>query len=99
MVEERWLDRLQAACEAGLYRTESEPEQQMRFPWQDKHCRECPFWMNDVCQVDLRACTAEDPPCAFYDPPNFVLGRAAIEERLRAAWRGRWHEEYRWKGA
>jgi hypothetical protein len=92
MVED-WLLKLKAAYEAGYYRTESAEGQQETFPWQNKLCRDCPFWINDICQVDLRRCQGFSDTCAYFDPPDCSRGRAAILQRLEHVQRSRWRRD------
>jgi hypothetical protein len=81
-----WLLNLKAACEAGYYRTESAETEQETFPWQNKLCRDCPFWINDICQVDLGRCNGYRETCAYFDPPGYSAARAEILQRLERTW-------------
>jgi hypothetical protein len=81
-----WLAELKAAYEAGYYQTEAAVEQQSSFPWQNKLCRDCPFWMEgDWCQVHLAHCSPDEPPCAYFHPPDHSMASCVIEDRLRIA--------------
>ena len=46
-----WVYRLKDAYDAGYYKTEPAVEAQTPFPWQNKTCKDCPFWANGVCHV------------------------------------------------
>lgn len=39
-----WVYCLKKAYDAGYYRTEPAVDEQTPFPWQNKFCRDCPFW-------------------------------------------------------
>ena len=78
-----WLVNLNAAFHAGYYRTETAEGEQEPFPWQNKICRDCPFWINDICQVDLSTCDGYGDTCAYFDPPEYPAARAEIMRRLK----------------
>lgn len=86
---DHWLDTLKAAYDAGYYQTEADVERQSGFPWQNTFCRDCPFHMNELCQVTLTHCVPDDIPCAYYDPPDHALAKQVIVDRLWLGWR-RW---------
>jgi hypothetical protein len=86
---DQWLLKLKAAYQGGYYRTEADVEYQSGFPWQSRRCDDCPFWMNDVCQVTLTRCFSGDVPCAYFDPLDHEEARRLIVERLRAGWKRR----------
>ena len=71
-----WLIELKQAVDAGYYRTEAAVEDQTRFPWQGKSCRDCPFWRESICRVHAEARSGRAHTCTFFDAPN---RRAAVE--------------------
>ena len=84
-----WMINLQRAYEAGYYKTEPAEEEQLALPWSGKTCRDCPFWLNNVCQVHARAQSGDAHTCWYFDEPNREIGRQAIDERMRQS-RLRW---------
>ena len=89
-----WLQRLKAAYEAGYYRTEVDSQGQTSFPWQDKTCKDCPFWLNGVCRVNAVQRLPDADTCSYFDPANRLAAEHIIEERLRRAWKQLWE----WRG-
>lgn len=93
-----WMLKLKAAYDAGYYRTEIEPALQSPFPWQNKSCKDCPFWSNSICQVfaEYRSSTAHT--CSHFDPWNRDAAQNIIRERQ---WQGfrRWWEWFNDRGA
>ncbi|HLJ67990.1 MAG TPA: hypothetical protein VKX16_11585 [Chloroflexota bacterium] len=89
---ETWVERLKAAYEAGYYRTERAESEQTAFPWQNKTCKDCPFWLNGVCRVHAVQRSADDDTCAFFDPQNHRAAQSIIDGRMqtvRRMWWGR----------
>jgi hypothetical protein len=76
---EPWMEALRRAVEAGHYRTESATGAQEPFPWQGKHCDDCPFWHRGVCLVHGEYRRAKAHTCVYFDPCN----RAEAEARTR----------------
>ncbi len=97
VIREPWVDRLKAAYEAGYYKTEPDAASQSGFPWQNKSCKDCPFWSNSICQVfaEYRGSTAHT--CSYFDPGNRDSAQNIIQERQ---WQGfrRWWEWFNDKG-
>ena len=93
-----WVYRLRDAYQAGYYRTESAEDAQTAFPWQNKTCRDCPFWSNGICRVYGAYRPAEAHTCAYFDPWNRNAGETAIRDRQ---WRGvgQWWEWFNDQGA
>jgi hypothetical protein len=95
---EQWVHNLKAGYDAGYYRTEAAVGDQISFPWQNKTCKDCPFWANSICQVfaEYRSSTAHT--CSYFDPWNRQQGQAIIQERQ---WQGfrRWWEWFNDRGA
>jgi hypothetical protein len=93
-----WVYKLKAAYEAGYYKTEAEEADQIAFPWQNKTCKNCPFWSNSICQVyaEYRSSTAHT--CSYYDPCHRQEAQNIIQERQ---WQGfrRWWEWFNDRGA
>ena len=92
-MSEDWIQRLKEAYEAGYYRTEPDQEQQTAFPWQDKTCKDCPFWLNDVCRVHAVQCPPESHTCTYFDPSNHVAAQHIIDSRMKEAW----HQWWEWR--
>lgn len=76
-----WISRLKEAYDAGYYRTESAEGAQSPFPWQNKSCRDCPFWSSTVCQVHAEYRSPMAYTCGYFDPANHEEARALIRER------------------
>lgn len=57
------LLRLKAAVEAGYYRTEAAVGEQITFPWQNRICRDCPYWRADYCTVHADFRSSTSPTC------------------------------------
>lgn len=95
---EEWVLRLKAGFDAGYYRTEAVPALQEPFPWQNKTCKDCPFWSNSICQVyaEYRSSTAHT--CSYFDEPNWPAARNVIQERACQAYR-RWWDWFNDRGA
>ena len=95
---EAWMLKLKAAYDAGYYRTEVAASGQSAFPWQNKTCKDCPFWSNSICQVfaEYRSSTAHT--CSYFDPPHRDSAQSIIRERQ---WQGfrRWWEWFNDRGA
>lgn len=93
-----WLGRLKLAYEAGYYTTETAEGYQSGFPWQNKTCKDCPFWSNSICQVlaEYRSSTAHT--CSYFDPWKRSAASQIIQDRQ---WQGfrRWWEWFNDRGA
>lgn len=79
--DEGWLRRLKSAYEAGYYRTEADEDRQEPFPWQNRTCGDCPFWMQEVCLVHGTPRRADAHTCRYYDRPWREEGRALMRRR------------------
>lgn len=90
-MREEWVQRLKSGYDAGYYRTETDEGSQSSFPWQDKTCGDCPFWLNGVCRVQAVVRPAEADTCQYFDPHNHRAGQGIINNRMRDAWK-RWLE-------
>jgi hypothetical protein len=89
---EPWAVKLKEAYEAGYYRTESANGDQILFPWQDRTCKDCPFWLNKVCRVHAVQRDGDDHTCSYFDASHHVEARRVIDARLHAVrpiWWGR----------
>ncbi len=65
---EEWMLGLKRAYEAGYYKTEPATDEQERFPWQDKSCRDCPFWLDtEWCEVFAREQHPTVHTCSYFD--------------------------------
>lgn len=93
-----WLVRLKAAYEAGFYRTEEAVGAQSAFPWQNKTCKNCPFWSNSYCQVHGEYRNAAAHTCSYFDEKNRTAAREHIQERQWRSYR-RWWEWFNDRGA
>jgi hypothetical protein len=91
---DEWLQRLKAAYDAGYYRTEVDAEGQIGFPWQDKSCKDCPFWLNGVCRVNAVQRPPDADTCSYFDPVNHHAAEHIIEQRMHKAWKQFWE----WRG-
>lgn len=87
---EDWIHRLKAGYDAGYYRTETDRADQIAFPWQDKHCGDCPFWANGLCRVEgtLRSVSADT--CTYFDSVHHAEARVLITERVHESRRKLW---------
>lgn len=85
-----WEQRLKTAYDAGYYRTEAALGQQSPFPWQNKTCRDCPFWLNNICRVMAAQRDPDTHTCSYYDAVNHAAGQAVIDARMRAVRRMWW---------
>jgi len=84
-----WLLKLKAGYDAGYYKTEAALGLQVPFPWQNKSCRDCPFWLNNVCRVDAVQRSGDAGTCMYFDPCNHAMAKQIIaerERRIRRAW-------------
>ena len=88
---DEWLYELKRRVDAGYYTLETGEEAQEPFPWQNKTCQDCPFWLNSVCQVRAEYRKATADTCEYFDPANQEEGKRTIEER-RARGFLRWWE-------
>lgn len=88
---EPWIERLKAACDAGYYKTEAAEGAQTGFPWQNKTCRDCPFWSNGICQVFAEYRSANTYTCSYFDAWNRKEAQAIILERRWHGYRSWWH--------
>lgn len=76
---EPWMIRLKAAVDAGYYRTEAAMGEQTRFPWQDRSCGDCPFWMSNTCIVRGARRGARDATCRYFDSWNHPEAESIIQ--------------------
>lgn len=88
---EQWLIRLKAGYDAGYYRTEAAEGEQVQFPWQNRTCRDCPFWLNSVCQVHQEYRSPTTHTCCYFDPWNRGAAQGIIQQRQVQTYR-RWWE-------
>lgn len=89
-----WVYRLKEACDAGYYRTEVAEGHQTGFPWQNKACRDCPFWSNNYCQVWEGYRWPTTHTCTYFDPWNREAGYDVIQHRHENLLR-RWWDWFR----
>lgn len=83
---EEWLRSLKQAVEAGRYRTEAALGMQERFPWQDKTCGHCPFWLDTAwCEVNARDRSPGEHTCGYFDFHRRPSARQIIDDRMRLA--------------
>jgi hypothetical protein len=76
-----WIYRLKAAYDAGYYRTEPAEGAQTLFPWQNKTCKDCPFWGNGICRVFEEYRGPQAHTCTYFDEPNREHARAILQKR------------------
>jgi|SRR5947209_100380 len=89
---ETWMVDLKRAVQAGYYRTEVARGGQTRFPWQDKTCRDCPFWRESICRVHAESRSGSAHTCVYFDAPNHGAAAGLMESRSTAVqklWWGR----------
>jgi hypothetical protein len=93
-----WVYRLKDAYQAGYYRTEPAEGTQTPFPWLNKSCRDCPFWINSICQVHAEYRGPLAHTCSYFDPWNREQAQTIMRERQ---WQGirRWWEWLNDQGA
>ena len=93
-----WMDDLQAAHDAGYYRTEAAEGRQTVFPWANKTCKDCPFWSSGICDVRAEYRWPSAHTCRYFDPWNRSTAQTLIEARR---WQGfrRWWEWFNDRGA
>ena len=88
---EAWVLRLKRAYDAGYYKTEEALGEQEPFPWQNKTCRDCPFWLDTRwCQVHAEDRGPAEHTCSYFDAPAHAAARHIIDERLRLSQRRFW---------
>jgi hypothetical protein len=93
---EEWLLRLKSAYDAGYYQTEADANQQTLFPWQNKSCRDCPYWANSICRVHAEYRAAASATCMYFDECNREQAEDVIRERQWQGYR-RWWEWFNTK--
>jgi hypothetical protein len=93
-----WIARLMQAYDAGYYQTEAAEDRQSGFPWQNKTCKDCPFWANSICQVFAEYRSSTTHTCSYFDPWNREAAQAIIKERHEQGMR-RWWEWFNDSGA
>jgi hypothetical protein len=73
--------RLKRAYDAGYYRTEPAADEQTPFPWQNKFCRDCPFWSDGFCFVfgEYRGPLAHT--CTYFNPVHREAAQRIIQDR------------------
>jgi hypothetical protein len=95
---DEWINRLKAAYDAGYYTTEAADGAQTPFPWQNKSCRDCPFWANSVCQVHAEYRGPLAHTCIYFDAANRPAAQSIIQGRRPEGVR-RWWEWFNDRGA
>lgn len=90
MANSDWLIRLKTAYDAGYYKTEPALGEQLHFPWQNKRCKDCPFWLNNVCRVDAVQRSGDAHTCLYFDPENQDDAKRIIADRMQQARRAWW---------
>lgn len=91
-VQEDWVERLKAGYDAGYYRTEAASGEQVHFPWQNRSCKDCPFWLNGVCRVHAERRSGMAHTCSYFDEGNRLEGKQLIESRLQQVQRVWWEQ-------
>jgi hypothetical protein len=76
-----WIARLKTAYDAGYYKTEAAEGAQTPFPWQNKFCKDCPFWANSICEVFAEYRSSMAHTCSYFDPWNHEAAQTMIRER------------------
>jgi hypothetical protein len=85
LVTEPWMLALKAGVGTGYYLTEVAEGEQTHFPWQNRHCGECPFWLNHVRRLHAEKRSAESHTYRFFNPAHHHEGQELIEGRIREA--------------
>jgi hypothetical protein len=93
-----WILRLKDAYDAGYYQTEPAEYAQTPFPWQNKTCKDCPFWSNGLCQVFVEYRVPQAHTCTYFDLWNRKAAQTIIEEQP-AQGPNRWWEWFNDRGA
>ena len=73
------FQRLRAAYEATRQWRE-EDERWRTAAQENRRCGDCPFWTSDRCLVDFGSCSADMLACGYFDPPDYLMAREAIEK-------------------
>ncbi|MGH2442360.1 MAG: hypothetical protein ACRDFX_04260 [Chloroflexota bacterium] len=89
---EAWVLKLKDAYQAGYYKTEVDSAQQTPFPWQNKSCKDCPFWLHGVCRVYGQQRPALSHTCSYFDAGNRAEGQRIIDNRVREVRRAWWEQ-------
>lgn len=79
--DESWLEGLKLAYDAGYYRTEEAEDEQSRFPWQNRTCGDCPFWIRSTCLVREELRSSDAHTCRYFDRSHREDGRVQIGRR------------------
>ena len=88
---EEWVLRLKRAYDIGYYKTEAALDGQESFPWQNKTCKDCPFWLpTQWCQVQGQNRVGAEHTCLYFDEPYHLAARHIIQERQRSTQRRFW---------
>jgi hypothetical protein len=87
---EEWVLNLKTAYDAGYYKTEASPAEQSKFPWQNKTCKDCPFWADSICHVLAEYRSSAAHTCSYFDPWNRASAQAIIQERQWQGFRRWW---------
>ena len=93
-----WILRLKDAYDAGYYRTEPAEHAQTLFPWQNKTCKDCPFWSNGHCRVFVEYRVPQAHTCMYFDLWNRKAAQTLIEEQPTPGL-NRWWEWFNDRGA
>jgi hypothetical protein len=89
-VEFDWIHRLKRAYESGYYKTEAAVGDQTAFPWQNKTCKNCPFWANSICGVQAEYRAANAHTCIYFNESNREAAQDIIRERQWEGYRRWW---------
>jgi hypothetical protein len=98
LAPESWVQKLKAAYDAGYYRTETADGTQSPFPWQNKTCKDCPFWASSICQVYAEYRSSGTHTCSYFDPWNRSAAQNIIQERQLQGFR-RWWDWFNDRGS
>lgn len=89
-VSDEWLLRLKRGYDVGYYQTEVAVGQQSSFPWQNKTCRDCPYWSNSICRVHAEYRAGAAHTCIYFDEGNRETADEIIRERQWQGYRRWW---------
>ena len=85
-----WVYRLKQGYDVGYYKTEAAEGAQTGFPWQNKVCKDCPFWTNGICRVFAEYRNSTTHTCSYFDPWNHAAADDILQQRQTQGSRRWW---------
>lgn len=89
--QDQWLLRLKSAVDSGYYRTEERRDDQIHFPWQNKTCKDRPYWSGGICRVFAEYRAASAHTCAYFGGCDREAAAYVIRERQWKGYRRWWN--------